>query len=269
MTRPLPTTPTRRDHMRRRWLTRAGIAALAAAAALGAAACGGDDDDVGGHLGRRRRRGHRRRHRRSSAARWRSATLAKGGTYRIANTDFANSDGFDPSGEYFGSRLDDLQHDHAPHAAELPVHGGRRRATSSSRTSPPRSPRPRRDGLTYTFTIKDGITFGPPVNREITSQDILYSFERIGTPSVAAQYAFYYTVDRGLRGVRRRARPRRSRASRRPDDKTHQLQADRADRRLPLPPGDAGDRADPGRGGQVPHRRPASTGATSSPPART
>ena len=29
--------------------------------------------------------------------------VAKGGTYRIANTDFAQSDGFDPTGEYFGS----------------------------------------------------------------------------------------------------------------------------------------------------------------------
>ena len=59
-------------------------------------------------------------------------------------------------------------------------------------------PEPSADGLTYTFTIKDGVTFGPPVNREITSQDILYSFERIGTPSVAAQYAFYYNVIEGM-----------------------------------------------------------------------
>ncbi len=29
--------------------------------------------------------------------------VAKGGTFRIANTDFAQSDGFDPTGEYFGS----------------------------------------------------------------------------------------------------------------------------------------------------------------------
>ncbi len=64
-------------------------------------------------------------------------------------------------------------------------------------------PEPSADGLTYTFTLKDGVTFGPPVNREITSQDILYSFERIGTPSVAAQYAFYYNVDRGHGGLRR------------------------------------------------------------------
>ena len=64
-------------------------------------------------------------------------------------------------------------------------------------------PEPSADGLTYTFTIKDGVTFGPPVNREITSQDILYSFERIGTPSVAAQYAFYYNVIEGMRGLRR------------------------------------------------------------------
>ena len=74
-----------------------------------------------------------------------------------------------------------------------PATPGRR----SCRTSPPRC-RSLADGLTYTFTLKDGVTFGPPVNREVTSQDIKYSFERIGTPSVAAQYAFYYNVIEGM-----------------------------------------------------------------------
>jgi peptide/nickel transport system substrate-binding protein len=53
-------------------------------------------------------------------------------------------------------------------------------------------------GKTYTFKLKDGIKFGPPLNREITSKDILFAFQRIGTPSVVAQYAFYYDVIKGM-----------------------------------------------------------------------
>jgi peptide/nickel transport system substrate-binding protein len=48
------------------------------------------------------------------------------------------------------------------------------------------------DGLTYTFTLKPGIKFGPPVSREITSEDILYAFQRINTKSLVAQYGNYY-----------------------------------------------------------------------------
>ena len=54
------------------------------------------------------------------------------------------------------------------------------------------------DGLTWTFTLKDGVTFGPPLSREITSADVAYAFERIGTPDLAAQYGFYYDVIDGM-----------------------------------------------------------------------
>jgi len=48
------------------------------------------------------------------------------------------------------------------------------------------------DGTTYTFTIRDGVMFGPPVSRQVTSKDVEYAFRRIGTPSLVAQYGFYY-----------------------------------------------------------------------------
>src|SRR5688572_20967333 len=48
------------------------------------------------------------------------------------------------------------------------------------------------DGLTYTFELKEGVQFGPPVDRDVVCDDVLYAFERIGTPSVGAQYGFYY-----------------------------------------------------------------------------
>ena len=55
-----------------------------------------------------------------------------------------------------------------------------------------------KNGLTYTFHLKNGIKFGPPLNREITSKDILYAMERIGTPALVAQYGFYYNVIKGM-----------------------------------------------------------------------
>ena len=54
------------------------------------------------------------------------------------------------------------------------------------------------NGKTYTFKLKDGVKFGPPLNRAITSKDILFAFQRIGTPSVVAQYGFYYDVIKGM-----------------------------------------------------------------------
>ena len=55
------------------------------------------------------------------------------------------------------------------------------------------------DGLTYTFTIRDGVKFGPPLSRQVTSADVEYAFRRIGTPSLVAQYGFYYLpVIKGL-----------------------------------------------------------------------
>jgi peptide/nickel transport system substrate-binding protein len=53
-------------------------------------------------------------------------------------------------------------------------------------------------GLTYTFRLKPGVRFGPPVDREVTSRDVAYAFERIATPSLVAQYGFYYEVIAGF-----------------------------------------------------------------------
>ena len=48
------------------------------------------------------------------------------------------------------------------------------------------------DGLTYTFTLRRGVRFSPPVGREVTSRDIEYALERVATPSAGARYDFYY-----------------------------------------------------------------------------
>ena len=58
------------------------------------------------------------------------------------------------------------------------------------------------DGLTYTFTLKDGIKFGPPVNREITSKDFVTAFDRIANPDIGGfGYPLYYTTITGFQDV--------------------------------------------------------------------
>lgn len=55
------------------------------------------------------------------------------------------------------------------------------------------------DGLTYTFTIRDGVTFGPPYqDTEITSQSFINALEREANPKVGAGYPFYYSIIEGF-----------------------------------------------------------------------
>jgi peptide/nickel transport system substrate-binding protein len=54
-------------------------------------------------------------------------------------------------------------------------------------------PRPTDGGKTYTLHLKQGVKFGPPLNRPVTSKDVLYAMERLGTPKDGPQYAFYYS----------------------------------------------------------------------------
>jgi peptide/nickel transport system substrate-binding protein len=116
----------------------------------------------------------------------------RGGTLRIGVlSTFGFTDAFDPTGEYLGlawgiysnlllRTLVTYRHVEGPEGA-VPVPD---LATSI--------PEPTDGGTTYTFELKEGIRFGPPVDRPITSHDVEYAFERIGTPALAAQYRFYY-----------------------------------------------------------------------------
>jgi peptide/nickel transport system substrate-binding protein len=54
------------------------------------------------------------------------------------------------------------------------------------------APRVTNGGKTITFKLRDGIKFGPPVNREITSHDIKYAIERGLMPGVANGYMSAY-----------------------------------------------------------------------------
>jgi peptide/nickel transport system substrate-binding protein len=126
-----------------------------------------------------------------------SSKSVTGGTYVVAfESAFGWTDGFDPTGEYlangfaiYGSlllrTLVGFNHVAGP-AGNTPVPD---LATTV--------PKPSNGGKTYTFKIKNGVRFGPPVNREITSADVKYALERAARPKNGAQYAFYFAVIKG------------------------------------------------------------------------
>jgi peptide/nickel transport system substrate-binding protein len=114
----------------------------------------------------------------------------RGGVYRTAISSFGFTGGFDPTDEYLGLAWDfygamlrtlvTYRHVAGPAGNVLVAD----LATSV--------PQPTDGGLTYTFHLKPGIMFGPPVSRPITSQDIAYAFERMDSKPEVAQYAFYF-----------------------------------------------------------------------------
>lgn len=152
-------------HVRRRGITR--FLAVAAALSLVAAAC------------------------RPGAGPRRPTEGLEGGTLRIEMTDFVMDCGFDPTCEFvsywlmvntnvFLRPLMNYRHVEGDAGGEI--------LPDLAADLPEVSD----DGLTYTFTLRDGVMFGPPVSREVTSQDVAYAFQRMSSESQAAQYASYY-----------------------------------------------------------------------------
>lgn len=123
---------------------------------------------------------------------------AKGGTYRVGwESSFGWTNSFDPTGEYLANgfviysnlmlrTLVSFNHVAGP-AGNIVVPD---LATSV--------PKPTNAGKTYTFRLKNGVRWGPPVNRAITSKDVRYAVERMARPKNGAQYGFYYNVIQGL-----------------------------------------------------------------------
>lgn len=163
---------------RKSWVSR--LLVLLAALALVAAACGDDDDgdgDGGGATGPTETTGE-------------DGGVTTGGTYRIETDGIAYTSGGDPTGEYlglsFGIFTNLLQRTLLTYYHD--TERGNELVTDLATDFPEVS----EDGLDYTFHLKDGIMFGPPVNREITSADVEFAFRRMATESLVAQYAFYY-----------------------------------------------------------------------------
>jgi len=120
-----------------------------------------------------------------------------GGTLRVGwEQSFGFNDNFDPTGEYLGDAFgifDNLLvrtlvgYTHQPGAAG-------NKLVPDIATS---VPAPTNGGKTYTFHLKSGIKFSPPVNRAVTSHDFVTAMDRVANPKNGAQYAFYYTVIKG------------------------------------------------------------------------
>jgi peptide/nickel transport system substrate-binding protein len=126
--------------------------------------------------------------------------VTPGGIYRTAVSSFGLTDNMDPTGEYqsgfawevFAGMLRTL-------VAYRRVAG-----TAGTITYPDLAnamPIVTDGGKTYTFTLKSGVKFAPPINREVTSADVLFAFQRINFGPLAAQYGFYYDgVIEGMTG---------------------------------------------------------------------
>ncbi|MFM8943809.1 MAG: ABC transporter substrate-binding protein [Actinomycetota bacterium] len=115
----------------------------------------------------------------------------KGGVLRESLTDFGFTNAFDPTGEYLGSAWGYYSQMLIRGLVSYEFVGGAAGnvvvadlATDTGTVSD--------DGLTWTFTLKDGVQWGPPLDRPITSQDVAYAFQRINTKSLIAQYGNYY-----------------------------------------------------------------------------
>jgi peptide/nickel transport system substrate-binding protein len=121
------------------------------------------------------------------------AVQRTGGVYRVGvDTSFNFTDDFDPTGESFylnQSILSNLvirtlvEEDHGPGLQGLKV------MPDIARTVP----RPDDRGRTYIFHLKAGVRFGPPVNRQVTSADVLYAMERLASPKDGGEQAYLFT----------------------------------------------------------------------------
>jgi peptide/nickel transport system substrate-binding protein len=156
---------------------RLGMVGLALVLSLVAAACGGG----GGNGGNQGQQG---------------AEPKKGGVLRTGVDDFGFNGGFDPTGEYLGAAWGIYSAMLRPLMGYTFVGGdaGNKLVPDLAAALPEVSA----DGLTYTFKLKPGVKFQPPVNRAVTSKDVKYAFQRINTAALVAQYGFYYSVIDGM-----------------------------------------------------------------------
>lgn len=120
------------------------------------------------------------------------STPQKGGTYRTATETFGYDDGFDPTGEYLGTAWGLYSELLIRNLMTYNHKSGEEGGTQVVPDIATAAPQVSTDGLTYSFTLKDNVMWGPPLNRAVTSHDIEYAFERINATSLTALYGNYY-----------------------------------------------------------------------------
>jgi peptide/nickel transport system substrate-binding protein len=137
-------------------------------------ACGGDGDDGG-----------------PGEPTGVTGDIQTGGVYRIETDGIAFTSGGDPTGEYLGLSFGILGN-LLDRTLLTYFHTSGENGNSLVPDLAEDFPEVSQDGLTYTFHLKDGIMFGPPLSREITSVDVEFAFRRMATEDIVAQYGFYY-----------------------------------------------------------------------------
>jgi peptide/nickel transport system substrate-binding protein len=187
----------RKEKLRmRRFLRLAVLAAVVVALGVLAAGCGSKKSS-GGNATTTSSSGST-----SSASKsYDNGSAAKGGIYRVGwEQSFGFTNNFDPTGEYLGNAWglyvnlllrSLIGYKHQPGAAGNELVGDLAESV----------PSPSGGGTTYTYKLRNGIKFGPPVNRAVTSKDVAYAMNRLANPKDGGQYAFYYTVIKGWDAV--------------------------------------------------------------------
>jgi peptide/nickel transport system substrate-binding protein len=123
---------------------------------------------------------------------------SKGGTVKIGWEDsFGFTNNFDPTGEYLGDAIGI----YSSLLVRTLVGYNHVQGAAGNKLVPDLAtsvPKPSNGGKTYTFHLKPGVEFGPPVNRAVTSKDVRYAIERLAKPANGGQYSFYYSVIKGF-----------------------------------------------------------------------
>jgi len=133
----------------------------------------------------------------ASAHTTKGSTIKAGGTLNVGwEQSFNFTDNGDPTGEYLGDwfgiadnllvrTLIGYTHN-AGGPGNVPV------ADIATKV-----PKPTNGGKTYTFDIKQGVMFSPPVSRQVVCNDFVNAMQRLANPKDGGQYAFYYGVIKG------------------------------------------------------------------------
>jgi peptide/nickel transport system substrate-binding protein len=141
--------------------------ALVAVLALVATACGGNDNKGPGGP-------------------------TKGGFLRLQTDAYEWTGALDPTGEYLGFAFEFYN---AMHRA-LFGYNYKEGAKGGNTPRPDLSKdegQVSADGKTWTFTLKDGVKFAPPISRDVTSKDLVTAFNRLANPTLnATGYPSYY-----------------------------------------------------------------------------
>jgi ABC-type transport system substrate-binding protein len=121
-----------------------------------------------------------------------AANVQKGGTLREETPEFAWTNNFDPTGEYLGyawGLYDQLLMRGLYTYKHVPADQGGDNPVPDLITG---EPTVSDDQLTYDFTLRSDVKWGPPLDRVVTANDIYYAFQRINDAKLIAQYGNYY-----------------------------------------------------------------------------